>query len=88
MSDLMIAAAGGFITCGIPGYHNTTLPKNEGISELLGLPRKGNEELWGPQRPSCMLAGPLLRVGGWDEKLLQVALIAPEFPLNNPLLCR
>jgi hypothetical protein len=29
-----------------------TLLRNEGISESTGLPGKGNEELWGPQRPS------------------------------------
>ena len=29
-----------------------TLPGRQGISESRGLPGKGNERLWGPQRPS------------------------------------
>jgi hypothetical protein len=38
----------------------TPLPGRQGISELRGLPGKGNERLWVPQRPSRLLAGPLL----------------------------
>ncbi len=60
-----VATATGGISKSILPDTGCYIIGNKGISELLGCPGKGNEELWGPQRPNWLLTGPLLWAGGW-----------------------
>ncbi len=61
-----IAATGGFSACDITRTLLYKITREREDMDLLEFPRKGNEECWGPLRPSLLLVRPLHWVGGWD----------------------